>query len=72
LNDKNPTSLVEAKEYSVEIEENILDLKVDPFQYPRVKEKSNTKASISSAPDSISLLTQNIDQMSTQFFQAHN
>jgi hypothetical protein len=31
LKDKKPTSLAQAKEYNVEIEENILDSKVDPF-----------------------------------------
>jgi hypothetical protein len=70
LKDKNPTYLEEAKEYSVEIEEKILDSKVDPFQYPRVKVETKTKASNSSALDLISLLTQKIDQMSTQFVQA--
>jgi hypothetical protein len=72
LKDKNPTTLAQAKEYSAEIEENILDSKVDPFQYPRVKAEAKTKASSSSAPDPISLLTQKIDQMSTQFVQAQN
>jgi hypothetical protein len=64
--------LAQAKEYSAEIEENILDSKVDPFQYPHVKAEAKTKASSSSAPDPISLLTQKIDQMSTQFVQAQN
>jgi hypothetical protein len=72
LKDKKPTTLAQAKEYSADIEENILDSKVDPFQYPRVKEETNTKASSSSAPDPISLLTQKIDHMSTQFVQAQN
>jgi hypothetical protein len=72
LKDKKPTSLAQAKEYSAEIEENLLDSKVDPFQYPRVKAEAKTKASSSSAPDPISLLTQKIDQMSTQFVQAQN
>jgi hypothetical protein len=53
--------LAQAKEYSAEIEENLLDSKVDPFQYPCVKEEDKTKASNSSAPDPISLLTQKID-----------
>jgi hypothetical protein len=64
--------LAQAKEYTVEIEENILDLKVDPFQYLRVKEEAKTKDSRSNAPDPISLLTQKIDHMSTQFVQAHH
>jgi hypothetical protein len=72
LKDKKPTYLAQAKEYNVEIEEIFLDLKVDPFQYPHVKAEAKTKASSSSAPDSISLLTQKIDQTSTQFVQAHN
>jgi hypothetical protein len=72
LKDKKPTTLAQAKEYSAEIEENLLDSKVDPFQYPCVKEEAKTKASNNSAPDPISLLTQKIDQMSTQFVQAHN
>jgi hypothetical protein len=69
LKDKKPTSLAQTKEYSVDIEENLLDLRVNPFKYPRVKEKERTKASNSSAPDLIYLLTQKIDQMSTQFSQ---
>jgi hypothetical protein len=72
LKDKKPTTLAQAKEYSADIEENLLDLKVDPFQYPHAKTESKTKASSSSAPNLISLLPQKIDQMSTQFFQAHN
>jgi hypothetical protein len=72
LKDKKPTSLAQAKEYSAEIEENLLDSKVDPFQYPRVKTEAKTKAPSSSAPDPIALLTQKIDQMSTQFVQAQN
>jgi hypothetical protein len=72
LKDKKPTSLAEAKEYSAEIEENLLDSKVDPFQYPCVKAEAKTKASSSSAPDLIALLTQKIDQMSTQFVPAQN
>jgi hypothetical protein len=57
LKDKNPTTLAQDKEYSAEIEENILDSKVDPFHYPHVKAETKTKASSSSAPDLISLLT---------------
>jgi hypothetical protein len=67
---KNPTTLAQAKEYSAEIKENLLESKVDPFQYPRFKVEAKTKVSSSSAPDPISLLTQKIDHMSTQFFQA--
>jgi hypothetical protein len=37
LKEKNPTSLAEAKEFSIDIEENILDEKIEPFQYPRNK-----------------------------------
>ena len=65
-------SLAQAKEYIREIEENILDSKVGPFQYPHVNTEENTKAPCSSALDPIALLTQKIDQMSTQFIQAHN
>jgi hypothetical protein len=39
LKDKKPTDLTQAKEYSVEIKENLIDSKVDTFQYPH----SNTK-----------------------------
>jgi hypothetical protein len=58
LKDKKPTSLAQAKEYSVDIEENLLDSRVEPFQYPRVKAEAKTKVSNSSAPDLIALLTQ--------------
>jgi hypothetical protein len=72
LKDKKPTSLAQAKEYSVDIEENLLDSRVEPFQYPRAKAEAKTKVSNNSAPDLISLLTQKIDQMSTQFTQVQN
>jgi hypothetical protein len=72
LKDKKPTTLAHAKEYSAKIEENLLDSKVDPFQYACVKAETQTKASSSNAPDPIALLTQKIDRMSTQFVEAHN
>jgi hypothetical protein len=72
LKDKRPTTLAQAKEYNAEIEENLLESKVDPFQYHHVKEETKTKASNSSAPDPIVLLTQKIYQMRNQFVQAHN
>jgi hypothetical protein len=72
LKDKNPTTSAQAKEYSADIEENIIDSKVDPFQYPCTKTEENTKYSSSSAPYPIALLTQKIDQMSTQFVQVQN
>jgi hypothetical protein len=37
LKDNKPTSLVEAKEHGENIEENILESKVDSFHYPCVK-----------------------------------
>jgi hypothetical protein len=61
LKDKKPTTLAQVKEYNAKIEENILDSKVDPFQYPCVKSGSKTKVSSRSSPDPISLLTQKID-----------
>jgi hypothetical protein len=61
--------LAEAKEFSIDIEENLLDSKIEPFQYPRSKTESRTKVSNNSALDLIALLTQNIDQMNTQFVQ---
>jgi hypothetical protein len=72
LKEKKHTILAQAKEYSVEIEENILDSKFDPFQYLHVKEEAKTNDSIRNAHDPISLLTQNIDHISTQFVQYHN
>jgi hypothetical protein len=72
LKDRDPTSLVEAKEFSIDIEENILDSKIEPFQYPRSKTKSRTKVSNNNVPHLIALLTQKIDQMNTQFDQVKN
>jgi hypothetical protein len=69
LKDKKPTSLALAKEYSVDIEENLLDSRVEPFHYPRVRAEAKTKVSNNNAPDLIALLTQKIDQMNTQFVQ---
>jgi len=65
LKDKKPTSLARAKEYSADIEKNIFDSRVEPFQYPRVKEEAKTKVSNNSVHDLIALLNQKIDQMST-------
>jgi hypothetical protein len=61
LKDNNPTTLVQSKDYNVEIEENILDSKVDPFLYPHVKAEEKTKVSSNSAPYPISFLTKKID-----------
>jgi hypothetical protein len=72
LKDEKPTNLAQAKEYSADIEENLIESKVDPFRYPRAKIEEKTKSPSSSAPNPISLLTQKIDQMSTQFVQAQN
>jgi len=72
LKDKKPTSLAQAKEHSSDIEENLLDSRVDSFQYPCVKEEAKNKVSNNSALDPISLLTQKIDQVSTKFTQVHN
>jgi hypothetical protein len=64
--------LAEAKEFSIDIEENLLDSKIEPFQYPRNKTESRTKVSNNNVPDLIALLTQKIDQMNTQFVQVQN
>jgi predicted nucleic acid-binding Zn-ribbon protein len=64
--------LEEAKEFSIDIEENLLDSKIEPFQYPHNKKKSRTKVSNKSVANTFSLLTQNIDQMNTQFDQVRN
>jgi hypothetical protein len=72
LKEKKPTTLAQAKEYIADIEENILDSKADPFQYHRVKAEAKSKDSNSINPDLISILTLNIDQMSTQFIKTQN
>ena len=72
LKDKNPTSLVEDKESSIDIKENLLDSKIEPFQYPRNKRESRKKVSNNNVPNLIYLLTKKIDQMNTQFVQVHN
>jgi hypothetical protein len=64
--------LAQSKEYNVDIEDNLPNSKVEPFQYPCVNAEAKTKVSNNSAPDLISLLTQKIDQMSTQFTQVQN
>jgi hypothetical protein len=65
LKDKKPTSLAQSKECSVYMEDNLLDSRVEPFQYPHVKAEAKTKVSNNIAPNLISLLTQKIDHMST-------
>lgn len=72
LKDEKPTTLAQDKEYIAYIEENLLESMVYPFQYPRVKVETKTRASSSSDLYLISLLTRNIDHMSNNFFQAHN
>jgi len=72
LKDKKPTLLAQSKEYSADIEENLLDSRVEPFQYLCVKAEAKTNVSNNNAPDLIALLTQKIDQMSTQFTQVQN
>jgi hypothetical protein len=69
LKDKKPTSLAEAKEFNINIEENLLDSKIEPFQYPRNKTESRTKVSNTNVLDPIALLTQKIFQMNTQVVQ---
>jgi hypothetical protein len=64
--------LAEDKEFSANIEYNLLDSKIEPFQYPRNKTESRTKVSNNSVPHLIALLTQKIDQMNTQFVQVQN
>jgi hypothetical protein len=56
----------------LDIEENLLDSRVEPFHYPHAKAEAKIKVSNNSAPDLISLLTQKIDQMNTQFTQVQN
>jgi hypothetical protein len=72
LRDKKPNTLAQAKEYSAEIEENLLYSKIDPFQYPHAKEEEKTKMSRNNAPDPIDLIAQKLDQMNTQFIQTQN
>jgi hypothetical protein len=43
LRDKKPHTLVEAREYSIEIEENIICSKFDHFQYPCARVELNNK-----------------------------
>jgi hypothetical protein len=61
IKDKKPTSLAEAKEFSINIEENLLDSKIEPFQYPRNKTESRTEVPNNNVLDLISLLTKKID-----------
>jgi hypothetical protein len=53
--------LAKAKEFNIDIEENLLDSKIEPFQYPHIKIESRTKVSNNSVPDPIILLIQKID-----------
>jgi hypothetical protein len=66
---KSPTSLAEAKEFSIDIDDNLLYSKIEPFKNIHNKTESRTKVSKNSALDLISLLNQKIDQMNTHFFQ---
>jgi len=72
LKDKNPTSLEKSKEFSIDIEQNLLDSKLEPFQYNRNKTKSRTKVSNNNDHDPIALLTQKTDQLNTHFDQVRN
>jgi len=64
--------LAQAKDYNADIEENLLDSRVEAFQYTRVKVESKTKVSNNNVLDLIVLLTQKIDHMITQFTQVQN
>jgi hypothetical protein len=72
LKDKNMTSLAEDKEFGIDIEDNLLDSKIEPFQYPCTKTEARKKVSNNNVLDPIALLTQKIDQMNTQFVQVQN
>jgi hypothetical protein len=53
--------LAKAKQYSVEIEENILCSMIDPFHYPCSRVEAKTNNSSKNAQDPITLLTQKFD-----------
>jgi hypothetical protein len=60
LKDKAPDTLAKAKEYSTQIEENLLSSRIDPFQFPQAKVEAKTKTSTNVAPDPITLLFINL------------
>jgi hypothetical protein len=72
LRDKKPNTLEKAKEYSAEIEENILYSKIEPYQYPHTRTEAKTKTTTNNVPDPITLLAQKLDQMNAQFVQTQN
>jgi hypothetical protein len=37
IKDKAPDTLAKAKEYSTQIEENLISSRIEPFQFPRAK-----------------------------------
>ena len=56
LKDKAPDTLAKAKEYSTQIEKNLISSTFDPFQFPRTKVEEKTNTTISIAPNPITLL----------------
>jgi hypothetical protein len=70
LKDKAPDTLGKAKEYSTQIEKNLISSRIEPFQFPHAKVEAKTKIATNNAPNPITLLVQKFDQMNAQFVQS--
>ena len=70
--DKAPDTLAKAKEYSAQIEENLISSKIEPFQFPHAKVEAKKKTTKNTPPNPITFLAQNFDKMNTQFVQSQN
>jgi hypothetical protein len=58
---KHSNTLAKAKEYSAQIEENLISSKIEPFQFPHTKVEEKTKTTTNTAPDPITLLVHKFD-----------
>jgi hypothetical protein len=72
IKDKAPDTLANAKDYSAQIEENVISSRIKPFQFPCAKVEAKANIVTNNAPNPITLLVQKFDQMNVQFVQSQN
>jgi len=65
LKDKEPHTLVKEKEYSTQIEENLINSIINPFKFPHAKVEAKTNTATNNALDPITLLVQKFEHMNT-------
>jgi hypothetical protein len=71
LREKSPKTLLEAQEHVANIEENLLDSKVDPFHVSsaKVETKPRNLNNVEPTQDFVTLLDQRLEHITIEFFQ---